>query len=101
MPNARIMIHQPFSRSYWSKLYMMTIEIMYYKNSVTRDFTGRELILIEIDVCSPNKTCVHQIRQLEYEIIDGVMDRDSIIPLVPYSSIICWNPHLRASNQYG
>ncbi|CAL9780398.1 unnamed protein product [Musa acuminata subsp. burmannicoides] len=94
MPNTRIMIQQPFSRSYWSKLYMMTIEIMYYKNSVTRDFTRRELISIEMDVCSPNKT-------VEYGIIDGVMDRDSIIPLVPYSSIICWNPHLRASNQCG
>ncbi|CAD5192297.1 unnamed protein product [Musa acuminata subsp. malaccensis] len=94
MPNTRIMIRQPFSRSYWSKLYMMTIEIMYYKNSVTRDFTGRELISIEMDVYSPNKT-------VEYGIIDGVMDRDSIIPLVPYSSIICWNPHMRASNQCG
>ncbi|CAL9193273.1 unnamed protein product [Musa hybrid cultivar] len=94
MPNTRIMIHQPFSRSNWSKLYMMTIEIMYYKNSVTRDFTGRELISTVIDVYSPNKT-------VEYGIIDDVMDRDSIIPLVPYSSIICWNPHLRASNQCG
>ncbi|CAL9145097.1 unnamed protein product [Musa hybrid cultivar] len=66
---------------------------MHYMNSVTRDFTGRE-ISIEMDVYSPNKI-------VEYGIIDGVMDRDSIIPLVPYSSIICWNPHPRASNLCG
>ncbi|KAL5794585.1 hypothetical protein ACOSP7_003179 [Xanthoceras sorbifolium] len=86
MPNARIMIHQPLGGASGQAIdvEIQAKEIMHNKNNVTRiisGFTGRpfEQVVKEID----RDRYMSPIEAVEYGIIDGVIDRDSIIPLVP------------------
>ncbi|KAK3182871.1 hypothetical protein Dsin_030157 [Dipteronia sinensis] len=86
MPNARIMIHQPLGGASGQAIdvEIQAKEIMHNKNNVTRiisGFTGRpfEQVVKEID----RDRYMSPMEAVEYGIIDGVIDRDSIIPLVP------------------
>lgn len=86
MPNARIMIHQPLGGASGQAIdvEIQAREIMHNKNNVTSiisNFTGRpfEQVQKEID----RDRYMSPIEAVEYGIIDGVIDRDSIIPLVP------------------
>ncbi|XP_022736956.1 ATP-dependent Clp protease proteolytic subunit 4, chloroplastic-like [Durio zibethinus] len=86
MPNTRIMIHQPLggASGQVKDVEVQAREIMHNKNNVTRiisGFTGRSFEQVQKDIdrdhyMSPIEAC-------EYGMIDGVIDRDSIIPLVP------------------
>ncbi|CAA3010083.1 ATP-dependent Clp protease proteolytic subunit 4, chloroplastic [Olea europaea subsp. europaea] len=86
MPNARIMIHQPLGGASGQALdvEIQAREVMHNKKNVTRiisDFTGRSFEQVEKDI--DRDRYMSPIEAVEYGIIDGVIDRDSIIPLVP------------------
>ncbi|KAH7545577.1 hypothetical protein FEM48_Zijuj01G0108200 [Ziziphus jujuba var. spinosa] len=86
MPNTRIMMHQPLGGASGQAMdvEIQAREIMHNKNNVTRiiaDCTGRpfEQVLKDID----RDRYMSPIEAVEYGMIDGVIDRDSIIPLMP------------------
>ncbi|KAL0407982.1 UNVERIFIED_CONTAM: ATP-dependent Clp protease proteolytic subunit, chloroplastic [Sesamum radiatum] len=86
MPNTRIMIHQPLGGASGQAIdvEIQAREVMHNKNNVTRiisDFTGRSFEQVEKDI--DRDRYMSPIEAVEYGIIDGVIDRDSIIPLVP------------------
>ncbi|CAI9759512.1 unnamed protein product [Fraxinus pennsylvanica] len=86
MPNARIMIHQPMGGASGQAIdvEIQAREVMHNKKNVTRiisDFTGRSFEQVEKDI--DRDRYMSPIEAVEYGIIDGVIDRDSIIPLVP------------------
>ncbi|XVF45481.1 hypothetical protein PTKIN_Ptkin02bG0210000 [Pterospermum kingtungense] len=86
MPNTRIMIHQPLGGASGQAIdvEIQAREIMHNKNNVTRiisGFTGRSFEQVQKDI--DRDRYMSPIEAVEYGIIDGVIDRDSIIPLVP------------------
>lgn len=86
MPNARIMIHQPLGGASGQALdvEIQAREVMHNKNNVIRlvsGFTGLTAEQVEKDI--DRDRYMSPIEAVEYGIIDGVIDRDSIIPLVP------------------
>ncbi|XP_010918084.1 ATP-dependent Clp protease proteolytic subunit 4, chloroplastic [Elaeis guineensis] len=86
MPNTRIMIHQPLGGASGQAIdvEIQAREIMHNKNNITRiisGFTGRTFEQVQKDI--DRDRYMSPIEAVEYGIIDGVIDRDSIIPLVP------------------
>lgn len=86
MPNTRIMIHQPLGGASGQAIdvEIQAREIMHNKNNVTRiiaNCTGRTFEQVQKDI--DRDRYMSPIEGVEYGIIDGVIDRDSIIPLVP------------------
>ncbi|KAF6138720.1 hypothetical protein GIB67_040852 [Kingdonia uniflora] len=86
MPNTRIMIHQPMGGFSGQALdvEVQATEIMHNKNTVIEiisNFTGRTIEQVEKDI--DRDRYLSPIEAVEYGIIDGVIDRDSIIPLMP------------------
>ncbi|CAL5188391.1 unnamed protein product [Lathyrus oleraceus] len=86
MPNTRIMITQPPGGASGQAIDVdiQATEVMHGKNNVSRiisSFTGRSLeqVLIDID----RDRYLSPIEAVEYGIIDGVIDGDKIIPLLP------------------
>ncbi|XP_052209483.1 ATP-dependent Clp protease proteolytic subunit 4, chloroplastic [Diospyros lotus] len=86
MPNARIMIHQPLGGASGQAIdvEIQAREVMHNKDNVTRiisSFTGRSYEQVQKDI--DRDRYMSPIEAVEYGIIDGVIDRDSIIPLMP------------------
>ncbi|KAK9120299.1 hypothetical protein Syun_017916 [Stephania yunnanensis] len=86
MPNTRIMIHQPLGGASGQALdvEIQAKEILHNKNNVIRivsSFTDRTIAQVEKDI--DRDRYMSPIEAVEYGIIDGIIDRDSIIPLVP------------------
>ncbi|KAK9267917.1 hypothetical protein L1049_010354 [Liquidambar formosana] len=86
MPNTRIMIHQPLGGASGQAIdvEIQAREIMHNKNNVTRiisAFTGRPFEQVQKDI--DRDRYMSPIEAVEYGIIDGVIDKDSIIPLLP------------------
>ncbi|XP_050232114.1 ATP-dependent Clp protease proteolytic subunit 4, chloroplastic [Mercurialis annua] len=86
MPNTRIMIHQPLGGASGQAIdvEIQAREIMHNKNnviSILSGFTGRSVEQVEKDI--DRDRYMSPIEAVEYGIIDGVIDGDSIIPLAP------------------
>lgn len=86
MPNTRIMLHQPLGGASGQAIdvEIQAREIMHSKNNVTRivsEFTGRSFEQVEKDI--DRDRYMSPIEAVEYGLIDGVIDGDSIIPLEP------------------
>ncbi|CAN4128018.1 unnamed protein product [Withania somnifera] len=86
MPNTRIMIHQPLGGASGQAIdvEIQAREIMHNKDNVIKKFsncTGRSYEQVEKDI--DRDRYMSPIEALEYGLIDGVIDRNSIIPLQP------------------
>lgn len=86
MPNTRIMIHQPLGGASGQAIdvEIQAQEVMHNKNNVTRiisSFSGPSFEQVQKDI--DRDRYMSPIEAVEYGIIDGVIDRDSIIPLMP------------------
>ncbi|XP_042394281.1 ATP-dependent Clp protease proteolytic subunit 4, chloroplastic-like [Zingiber officinale] len=86
MPNTRIMIHQPLGGASGKaiEVEVQAKEIMHSKDNVIKiisGFTGRTIEQVKKDI--DRDRYMSPIEGVEYGIIDGVIDRDSIIPLAP------------------
>ncbi|KAJ7953346.1 ATP-dependent Clp protease proteolytic subunit [Quillaja saponaria] len=86
MPNTRIMLHQPLGGASGQAIdvEIQAREVMHSKNNVARivsNFTGRPFEQVQKDI--DRDRYMSPIEAVEYGIIDGVIDRDSIIPLMP------------------
>ncbi|KAG8382061.1 hypothetical protein BUALT_Bualt05G0037400 [Buddleja alternifolia] len=86
MPNTRIMIHQPLGGASGQAIdvEIQAREVMHNKKNVTRiisDCTGRSFEQVEKDI--DRDRYMSPIEAVEYGLIDGVIDGDSIIPLMP------------------
>ncbi|KAJ1431150.1 ClpP/crotonase-like domain superfamily [Sesbania bispinosa] len=86
MPNTRIMIHQPLGGASGQAIdvEIQAKEVMHNKNNVTRiisSVTGRSFEQVQKDI--DRDRYMSPIEAVEYGIIDGVIDGDSIIPLMP------------------
>jgi ATP-dependent Clp protease, protease subunit len=86
MPNTRIMIHQPVGGASGQALdvEVQAKEILANKRNVIRlvsGFTGRTLEQVEKDIDRDHY--MGPLEAVDYGLIDGVIDGDSIIPLQP------------------
>lgn len=86
MPNARIMVHQPLGGASGQAIdvEIQAREIMHNKNNVTRiisEFTGHPFEKVQKDI--DRDRYMSPIEAVEYGLIDGVIDKDGIIPLMP------------------
>lgn len=89
MPNARIMIHQPLGGVSGRVALVETQakELLNNKENVislVSGFTGRSIKQVEKDIDWDRY--MSPIEAVEFGIIDGVIDRDRIIPLEPLPS---------------
>lgn len=86
MPNTRIMVHQPMGGASGQVLdvEIQAKEIMYHKNNITRilsQITGRPFDQVEKEI--DRDRFMSPLEAVEYGILDEVIDKDMIIPLVP------------------
>ncbi|CAL5431990.1 unnamed protein product [Camellia sinensis] len=100
MPNTRIMIHQPLGGASGQAIAVeiQAWEIMHNKDNVTKIIstcTGRPFEQVQKDIDRDHY--MSPIEAVEYGIIDGVIDRDSIIPLIPCQKG-CLSPGLASAD---
>lgn len=86
MPNSRIMLHQPMGGASGQAIdvEIQAKEIMHHKTNVTRilsRITGRNYEQVEEDL--DQDRFMSPLEAMEYGILDGVIDQDAILPLVP------------------
>lgn len=86
MPNTRIMMHQPLGGASGQVIdvEIQAREIMHNKENVIRiisNFTGRSFDQVEKDI--DRDRYMSPVEAVEYGIIDGVIDKESIIALEP------------------
>lgn len=86
MPNTRIMMHQPLGGASGQAIdvEIQAKEAMYHRNNVTRiisEVTGRPFKQVEKDI--DRDRYMSPMEAVEYGILDGVIDKDMIIPLSP------------------
>ncbi|KAG6547051.1 hypothetical protein Mapa_011668 [Marchantia paleacea] len=86
MPNARIMMHQPLGGASGQAIdvEIQAKEIMYHKTNVTRiisEITGRSTEQVAKDI--DRDRYMSPVEAMEYGLIDGVIDQDTIMPLAP------------------
>ncbi|KAH7276760.1 hypothetical protein KP509_39G020800 [Ceratopteris richardii] len=91
MPNTRIMLHQPLGSASGQAIdvEIQAREAMHHRKNVARilsEITGRVADQIEKDIdrdryMSPSEA-------MEYGILDGVIDKDMIIPLSPSPAVV-------------
>nr|GMC47773.1 ATP-dependent Clp protease proteolytic subunit 4, chloroplastic [Ipomoea batatas] len=86
MPNTRIMMHQPLGGASGQVIdvEIQAREIMHNKENVIRiisNFTGRSFEQVEKDI--DRDRYMSPVEAVEYGIIDGVIDKESIIALEP------------------
>eukprot|EP00270_Netrium_digitus_P008283 TRINITY_DN2466_c0_g1_i1.p1 TRINITY_DN2466_c0_g1~~TRINITY_DN2466_c0_g1_i1.p1 ORF type:complete len:332 (+),score=53.29 TRINITY_DN2466_c0_g1_i1:60-998(+) len=86
MPNARIMMHQPLGGASGQAIdvEIQAKEIMYHKDNLTRiiaQITGRSYEQVEKDI--DRDRYMSPVEAMEYGVIDGVIDEESILPLLP------------------
>ncbi|BBM98307.1 ATP-dependent Clp protease, protease subunit [Marchantia polymorpha subsp. ruderalis] len=86
MPNARIMMHQPLGGASGQAIdvEIQAKEIMYHKTNVTRiisEITGRSTEQVAKDI--DRDRYMSPVEAMEYGLLDGVIDQDTIMPLAP------------------
>ena len=86
MPNARIMLHQPLGGASGQAIdvEIQAKEAMHHRKNVTRiisEITGRAFEQVEKDI--DRDRYMSPAEAMEYGILDGVIDKDMIIPLHP------------------
>eukprot|EP00475_Leptophrys_vorax_P041279 TRINITY_DN77850_c0_g1_i1.p1 TRINITY_DN77850_c0_g1~~TRINITY_DN77850_c0_g1_i1.p1 ORF type:complete len:312 (-),score=-8.12 TRINITY_DN77850_c0_g1_i1:253-1188(-) len=86
MPNARIMMHQPMGGASGQAIdvEIQAKEIMYHKSNIARilsEITGRPYAQVEKDM--DRDRYMSPVEAMEYGLIDAVIDRDAILPLMP------------------
>ena len=86
MPNARIMVHQPMGGASGQAIdvEIQAKEIMYHKSNITRllsECTGQSYEQVEKDI--DRDRYMSPVEAMEYGLIDGVIDKDTIIALLP------------------
>lgn len=95
MPNTRIMLHQPLAGASGQ---VMDVEIqareaMHHRKNVTRilsEITGRAFEQVEKDI--DRDRYMSPAEAMEYGILDGVIDKDMIIPLCPSPEVVLRSP---------
>eukprot|EP00245_Coleochaete_scutata_P003107 TRINITY_DN14432_c0_g2_i1.p1 TRINITY_DN14432_c0_g2~~TRINITY_DN14432_c0_g2_i1.p1 ORF type:complete len:313 (+),score=51.15 TRINITY_DN14432_c0_g2_i1:54-992(+) len=102
MPNARIMMHQPLGGASGKAIdvEIQAREIMYHKTNITNliaQVTGKSFEQVEKDI--DRDRYMSPVEAMEYGIIDGVIDKDMIIPLQPATSKIKPRAEYFASEQ--
>ena len=86
MPNARIMFHQPYGGISGSSygVEVQVEEVMLHRDNAIRiisGFTGQSFEQVEKDI--DKDRYLSPVEALEYGLIDGIIDREGIIPLEP------------------
>lgn len=86
MPNTRIMLHQPMGGASGQAIdvEIQAKEIMHHKTNITRilaQITGRTYEQIKEDI--DQDRYLSPLEAVEFGILDGVIDKDAIIPLAP------------------
>lgn len=86
MPNVRIMLHQPMGGASGQAIdvEIQAKEIMHHKTNITRilsQITGRTYEQVEEDI--DQDRFLSPVEAVEYGILDGVIDKDTILPLGP------------------